>query len=58
MKPTQQKVEFTQRQLEFLDKMFPEHVGTPDTTPERFMYHAGQRNVVASLKQYAQKEQR
>jgi hypothetical protein len=57
MKPTQLKVEFTKRQLDYLDRMFPEHVGTPDTSHEKFLFHAGQRNVVAALKHLQQKEQ-
>lgn len=47
--------EFTRRQMEWLEKMFPEVAGTPTTTNEALRFHAGQRSVIHVVRQRVQK---
>lgn len=58
MKPNQQpKVEFTERQLLYLERMYPEIVGDANTSHEEFLIQAGKRVVVKHLRSLMQKEQ-
>lgn len=50
------KVEFTQKQMDFLEKQFPEQVGTPQTTDAQLRYWSGQRSVIAVLRTRVQTE--
>jgi hypothetical protein len=40
------KIYFTREQFEFLNKMYPEQVGSPTTTEAQFRFNSGARNVV------------
>lgn len=44
------KVEFTRQQAEFLEKHFPEMIGNPTTTEAAMRHNAGQRSVVWLVK--------
>lgn len=44
------KVEFTQRQLDWLDKQFPEMIATPATTTEEIRFRSAQRSVLYYIK--------
>lgn len=50
------QVEFTERQVQYLEKMFPEHVGDASTTHPEFLIQSGKRTVVAFLRSKLQKE--
>lgn len=41
-----QRVTFTRQQYEYLNKMYPEHVGNQDSTEAEYRFRAGQRAVV------------
>lgn len=58
MKPNQHpKVEFTERQLQYLERMFPEMVSDANTTHAEFLVQSGKRVVVKHLRNLMQKEQ-
>ena len=44
------KVYFSREQYEWLNKMYPEVVGTPDTSESTYRYNAGTRAVVYLVK--------
>lgn len=43
------RVEFTRQQVEYLNKQFPEMVGTASTSTDELRFRAGQRSVLAFL---------
>lgn len=44
------KVYFSREQYEYLNKMYPEFVGTPSTPEEVYRFNAGARAVVYTVK--------
>ncbi|QQO90798.1 hypothetical protein [Pseudomonas phage Misse] len=53
-----EKVEFTRRQLDYLERMFPEFVGGEQTTHAQYLLHSGKRQVVLHIRQQLQKDHR
>lgn len=50
---TPKSVTFTRRQVEYINKQFPEVVGGPATPNEELRYRQGQRSVVLFLRDHA-----
>lgn len=50
------QVTFTRLQLEFLERHFPEIVGSHTTTNDELRFRSGQRTVVAFCRLYEAKE--
>lgn len=48
------KVQFSREQYEALNKMFPEFVGTAHSTESERTFYAGQRQVIAAIKERVQ----
>jgi len=48
--PPDARIHFSQEQYEWLNKMYPEQVGNPDTTEATYRYNAGTRAVVYLVK--------
>lgn len=52
----QGKVEFTQRQLEWLDKQYPEVAATAQTTEREMVWGLARRSVVRELRERLTKQ--
>lgn len=53
---TKPKVEFTERQVQYLEQMFPEIVGDASTSHSEYLVQSGKRTVVNFLRSKLQKE--
>jgi hypothetical protein len=49
-------VGFTQKQFDYLDKMYPERTGGPTTTSDELRFYAGQRSLIQFIKGRIQKD--
>jgi len=47
-------VRFTKRQYEYLEKLYGENPGGPETTNEELRFRAGQRSVILRIKSLVQ----
>lgn len=47
---TSKSVKFTRQQIEYLEKQFPEIIGTSSTPNDEYRFRAGQRSVVAFIR--------
>lgn len=45
-----QRVTFTRQQIEYLERVYPEVVGSHETTEAEYRYRAGQRSVLLFLR--------
>lgn len=55
--PSAKAPEFTERQIAYLERLFPEVVGDASTSHESFLIQSGKRIVVKHLSGLRQKEQ-
>lgn len=49
-------VNFTQRQIAWLEQQYPEQIATPTRTEAEIRFHAGQRSVIHAIRARKQKE--
>lgn len=49
LKKQVEAVRFTRKQFEWLNKMFPEMIGSASTPDAEYRFRAGQRSVLASI---------
>lgn len=54
--PAAQKPEFTERQIAYLERLYPEVLGTASTSHAEFLIQTGKRTVVNHLRSLLQKE--
>lgn len=54
-KPQEAPVEFTARQLQYLERQYPEQLALPTVTVEQIRFNAGQRSVIMHLRTRLQK---
>uniref|UniRef100_A0AAU6W1X2 Ribonuclease E n=4 Tax=unclassified bacterial viruses TaxID=12333 RepID=A0AAU6W1X2_9VIRU len=54
--PSAKAPEFTERQIEYLERMYPEITGDASTSHETFLVQSGKRTVVRHLRSLLTKE--
>lgn len=55
MNKQESPVEFTQRQLDFLERAYPEILARPEVSLDQVRFNAGQRSVILNLRSRLQK---